>query len=397
MSNTILSSDWIFTNFGAPIKGGGLEIDSKGYILRVLTSNQLTGLANVEFYPGFLVPGFVNAHCHLELSYLAARVNRNTGINDFIARIEEVRNDFDKNHRVEAAQHALYAMQDEGIVAIGDICNSNDTVALKADSTIQFRNFIEVYGLNPLAAQSKMDKALVMKELYSNSSVVPHATYSVSEELLSIIYRNIEKNDVLTIHNQESEAENDYFKSAQGGMKKRFESWHLPLPQFIPSGKSPIETIRPYLPNVKNPFIFVHNTFSTKEDIDFIIENFSNAYFCLCPASNLFIENSLPDFSLFSNLQKRVCIGTDSLASNDNLSVLQELKIISAHVPEIPTYKLIEWSGINGARALGFDSWVGDFKPGKAPGIVWIEDVDVESCKLTEWSLSQILVHAQTK
>ncbi len=395
--NRILSSDWIFTNFGEPIKGGGLEVDSNGFILQVLTSNQVEGMVNVEYYPGFLVPGFVNAHCHLELSYLAARVNRNTGINDFIARVEEIRNDFDKNHREQAARQALNLMADEGVVAVGDICNTLDTLELKDDSNMLFRNFIEVYGLNPSIAHSKIEKALKMKDLIPNSSIVPHATYSVSLELLSLVAQTINSNSILSIHNQESEAENQYFRTGEGSMKDRFDAWKLPIPEFIPSGKSPMQTLQPFIDAKSNSFLFVHNTFSTKEDVEFIIEHFSGAYFCLCPASNLFIESSLPDFSLFQNKPNRICVGTDSLASNDNLSILQELKIISAHAPQIPTALLFEWSGINGARALGFDSWVGDFRPGKAPGIVWIEDVDVDSAKLTDWSLGQILVQAQTK
>ena len=109
--------------------------------------------------------------------------------------------------------------------------------------------------------------------------------------------------------------------------------------------------------------ILVHNTFTKKEDI-------TDNYYCTCPKANLYIENSLPDYSIFDT--DKLCIGTDSLASNTSLSILEELKIIKEN-SNFDTNTLLKISSKNGARALGFND-LGTLKKGKTPGVNLIQN-----------------------
>lgn len=388
----IISANWVFTNTEKPIKNGGLEFNSQGEIIAVYTEQDLEKKIIDQKYSGFLVPGFVNAHCHLELSYAVARVDRGKGINNFIGRVEELKKLIPTEQKKEALEMAIDIIEEEGIVAIGDICNTDLSSEIKQQKPqIKFRNFIEVFGLDPNLAESKIAKAKELKSVFDNSSIIPHSTYSVSGKLFGLIQKEIKSEDILSIHNQESAAENEYFENGTGAMMDRFINWKLPIPNFIPAHKSPMDAISEIFKAPKNPFLFVHNSFSKKADVDSIINNYPKAFFCFCPSSNLFIEGITPDFSVFENHDDRICLGTDSLASTDTLSILHEMKIVSKENPKIDLEKLIKWSSLNGAKALGFEKELGSFEKGKKPGIVLIDEVDIDNLKLTDFSFVEVL------
>jgi cytosine/adenosine deaminase-related metal-dependent hydrolase len=123
-----------------------------------------------------------------------------------------------------------------------------------------------------------------------------------------------------------------------------------------------------HLPNC-NRILLVHNTVSTKEDVQWAMDYSKLVYWALCPNANLYIENKLPDVPMLRQMGAKIVVGTDSYASNDSLSILDELKTIAANFPETPTAELIQWATLNGAEALGFKQQLGTFDKGKTPGV----------------------------
>ena len=292
---------------------------------------------------------------------------------------------------VTADEKFRKVVEEEGIVAVGDICNTDLTIDVKKESAIKFRNFIEVYGLDEDVAEQKMQEALTLKSVFNNASIVPHSTYSLSQKLLQLLDKHIKNKETISIHHQESEAENNYFKDGKGEMAERFTSWGLKIPDYIPSGKSPVETFSDFVSLKSNRVILVHNTFTREQDLVFIRNYFSNPNLCLCPSSNLFIEYQLPNITLLASSGINICLGTDSLASNDILSILHEIKILKKYRPEIPLSELIKWGTLNGAKALGFNKELGSFEKGKKPGILLIEDVESEKMELTDFSFIRVI------
>jgi cytosine/adenosine deaminase-related metal-dependent hydrolase len=138
-----------------------------------------------------------------------------------------------------------------------------------------------------------------------------------------------------------------------------------------------------YLPEGNN-ILLVHNTCTSEEDIKEVSKTFKKLYFVLCPNSNLFIEDRLPDIEMMHRKGLTIAIGTDSYASNDTLSVLEELKTISKHFPSVPLETLIKWATINGARALGCDNRFGSIEEGKQPGVNLLTDIDYKKIEITE-------------
>src|SRR5690606_6759429 len=140
--------------------------------------------------------------------------------------------------------------------------------------------------------------------------------------------------------------------------------------------------------------ILVHNTRTQKSDLEALKKNrpMKNTYFALCPNSNSYIENQLPPVSLFRNEKLTICLGTDSLASNHQLSILAEMMTLQINFPELKLDELLTWATLNGAKALQIDTNFGSFELGKNPGVNLITGIDFKTMKLTDSSRVKRLV-----
>ncbi|MBK8806844.1 MAG: amidohydrolase family protein [Bacteroidales bacterium] len=340
-------------------------------------------IADVEFYNGILCPGFVNAHCHLELSHLRNKIAPHTGITGFVKQIIEKRSASLDEVSV-AIQAADREMFNNGIVAVGDISNGLDTVHVKSISSIYYHTFVEVFSRDTKPDNQVFSTAFDLLNEFKHADVVPHASYSVSNKLFDALkdYFSEYEDRLYSIHNQESAAENAFFSSSDGELYS-FINKGKSANDMKFSANSAIEFLMQYLP-VKNNKILIHNTFISHSDIQTLERNFGadTLYFCLCPNSNLFIENVIPPLDLLRSSAFPICIGTDSLASNYTLSVLDELKALSAAFPHVPLKELLTWATYNGAKALKVDSLFGEVTVGRKPGLILLENVDLNSLRL---------------
>ncbi len=393
-----IAATYIFTGNQPPIKNGILSLDDNGTILNISQPENLTEQQNLEFYSGILVPGFVNAHCHLELSHLKGRIEENTGIGGFVGKINLLRNT-ETGDVEKAMQTADKLMWAAGIAATGDISNSLLSIDTKRKSRIFYHTFIETFGFHPSRAERAFDFALYLENNFSENglacSVVPHSPYSVSQALFEKIRDHVaQKRSILSIHNQESQSETEFFETGTGGIATHIaENLGIDISHWKPTGKSSLVSILEYLPK-ENTLLLVHNTFTTGPDIEFLLENRApgNTFFVLCPGSNLYIENALPPVPLFRKHNLNICLGTDSLASNHQLSVLEEMKILQQNFEETGLEELVKWACVNGAKALGIDNTFGSFETGKTPGVNLITGIDFRNLKLTEKSKIKRLV-----
>lgn len=384
-----ISASRIFTLSGPVIKDGIIEVDESGYITALRKTSGRVEIRGTDFFEGSLIPGFVNSHCHLELSHLKGIIGEKKGLGHFIGEINRLR-PAEKEEIIRAAAQADRDMYDEGIVAAGDISNTSLTVGIKKNSLLEWFTFVETFGFHPSRAKRAIESALsVYQEFRSaglNVSVVPHSPYSVSNELLSEI-GSLEgsASTVLSIHNQESEGESRFFLNGDGPILDHItHNLGLDASHWRPSGRSSFQTILPKL-SAKLPLLLVHNTCMTLSDIHFLKESrdLKNTWLVLCPLSNLYIEDRLPPVEFFRSENLQICIGTDSLASNHSLSILSEIKALHQHFPAIPPVELFTWASLNGARALGMDDRLGSLEVGKKPGILGISSPYPESFSLS--------------
>ena len=392
-----ISADYIFPIVSSPIKNGILIFGNDGKIIDVLQPSEINSKDDIKKYKGILCPGFINTPSHIELSYLKNQIKKNQGLGDFVLEVQKSKKKFDKEFIVEAINRAEDEMLSSGVVAVGDISNTNLSFSIKEKSKLNFYTFLEIYGSDPNISEERFQKSL---DLYSQiisqknnnkASIVPHASYSVSDILFKKIKEfSIQNKTLLSIHHQESYDENLFFKNKTGKIIENFKKFGIDHSHFQPTGLSPLQSIASFLPK-QNKLLLVHNTFSNPEDINFAIENFRNLYWCFCPNANLFIENCLPNIPKFINKKAKITIGTDSYASNKTLSVLEEIKTISKHYPKIKLQELLLWATLNGAEFLGFKKKFGSFEKGKKPRINLIENVDLKNMRLVKGSKTRVI------
>lgn len=337
----------------------------------------------IETFTGILTPGFVNCHCHLELSHLKGLIPEKKGLMDFVIRVITQR-DFPEEEILDAIASGESQMFKNGIVAAGDICNNLLTIPQKRKKRLAYHNFIEVSGWNPAIAGARLAKSKSIFDEYrklpggsQRSSISPHAPYSVSDTLWKMMV-NFFEDQIITMHNQETAWEDELFEKGTGEALRLFNMLKLENTEFKASGRSSFQTILPRLARAKK-IILVHNTFTRPEDLTHLEDNPLNPtllYWCLCPNANLYIEDKLPPVSTLRNAKANIVVGTDSLASNHSLSILDEIKTLQHFHPEIPINELLQWSTHNGAQALGLQDQYGSFLQGKKPGINLLENTD---------------------
>jgi aminodeoxyfutalosine deaminase len=355
---------------------------------------------------GILCPGFINTHCHLELSHLKGKVSEGKGMTGFISELVPQRSKFTNPEIQEAIKFWDAEMYKNGIVAVGDICNTDDTFSAKAQSKIYYHSFIELFDLNPARTQEVMDQGKMLAGLLRKDqpySFVPHAPYTVTPGLYKLIAENQPSPDVpVCIHNQESLAESEAFESNSGAIWEMFKKLGIDMGWLKRTG---LNSLRSYYENLLTyeRIQLVHNTYTSGEDVAWAMLRREEGgrkrekpfdvtqgglrtedcelFFCTCPNANLYIEGRLPDYPALLKAGAKMTIGTDSLASNHQLSILEEMKTIQKHF-DIPTTELIRWATINGAEFLGIDKQFGSFGEGKTPGVNLIKGIDPVTLKL---------------
>lgn len=359
-------------------QGSAIEVSDDGTILAIHHATP----ADAQRHPGVLAPGFVNAHCHLELSHLRGAIPQRTGLIPFLQAVVKTRQDFSEEGRRTARYAALDEMTRKGVVAVGDIANVADTADLRArPNAPHIHTFVESIGFDESRAGRSFEAAENWLRLFAaapvaegkiaRQSIAPHAPYSVSESLFRLISAHDEQ-AAISVHNQETEAERAWYVSGTGPVCELLSGLGLDVSRFSPSGKSSLLTYMEWIVP-KHPLLLVHNTDTTIEDVAAAEARFPHIAWCLCPGANLYIEGRLPDVLMLAQQAKTICLGTDSLASNTQLSILAEMHILREHFPEIGDDHLLRWATLNGACALQMDDHIGSFEVGKKPGVLLLD------------------------
>ena len=359
-----LTADYLYPLYTNPIKKGVLQVSDTGEVIAIFENRAVIPKKKLEIFDGILCPGFVNAHCHLELSHLLGETDKGKGFLNFVGNVRK-RNDFSKKKIQKAIAAKEQQMIKNGIVAVGDICNTSDTFLQKKKQNLMYYNFIEVFGVkDELIAQITTEAKVLrnkFREAGQKATISPHAPYSVLPKLMKAISTSLDNEDILlTIHIQETHEENQLFERKEGKLKEWLEN--INASPEIWKGREKSVDILTELEVEK--LMLVHNTFTKKKDL-------SENYYCTCPKANIYIENTLPDYSIFNPNQ--LCLGTDSLASNDSLSILEELLVIKEN-SNFDLNTLLKIACKNGAEALGFSN-LGAFERGKTPGVNLISEL----------------------
>ncbi len=375
------SANYIFPVATSPIKNGIVEVDNNGEIISIVDpGREFKEIHSTEFHNGVIVPSFVNAHCHLELSHLKGQIKSGLGIAGFIKSVTEYRIN-DSEVIEKAIQLAIREIELTGTVAVGDICNTFDTFLLKSKSSTFFHNFIEVFGINPDTSERIIENAIGIMSGFeklqnSSTSITPHSTYSLSKELWDRLHNQINKSDLpVSIHYAESLPEFEYLMNGTGPLMERYKLLNIPFD--APLGLTPFKVVTDNINHDKD-VLLIHNTFASVDELVELNSIFRNTTFVTCPESNLIIEGKLPDLVSMYKHGLRIAIGTDSLASATSLSILHHIKLLQDNFTDIPFSEILKWSTLNGAEALNVPNRFGSIEIGKSPGLNLITNFDFD-------------------
>jgi cytosine/adenosine deaminase-related metal-dependent hydrolase len=387
MMHRKFKANQIFTGEGMAPTDSVLITNTEGIILDLVPENEAGD--DIEHAGHLLTPGFINAHCHLELSHLRNQVPPGNGLVSFLIDVVNKR-DFDPAEIMDAIQQAEKEMYDAGIVAVGDICNTTDTVEVKRKSALDWTNFIEVLSFSDEKAGERLtyyqeilkafrsieEKSTADNPIY-RANLVPHAPYSISPQSFKMI-NDLTTGQVISMHNQETPGEDELYKSGGGEFIRLFGLFGPAVSPMPVTGISSIRSILPYFSN-QQTIILVHNTYMPEEDMVFANTYAAEAglslYYCFCPNANLYIENTLPPVRQFPGGNGNIVLGTDSYSSNYQLSIAEEIRTLQINFPGIPLGTMLQWATLNGARALKREDKLGSFGKGKKPGIVALDNM----------------------
>lgn len=348
-----------------------IEVDERGRILSVeqFDEGTIDRMSGVEFYNGVMVAGFVNAHCHTELSYLKGEIEPYGGFATFASKIGQIRNLATESQRLDAIAQADAEMYRGGVVAVGDIVNGSTSFECKARSAIEYVNFAEVFGLR------SHDTSAVDELLHNDhTSLTPHSLYSLNDDLFRDIASQPSASP-LSIHFMESEAEQALYDGSG-----RLYEWYQRMGfecDFLHYG-SPAERLVALTPPDRSVML-VHNCCVTQRDIEVVMNHFTApVYWVVCPRSNDYISRLTPPLELLRANNLNICVGTDSLSSNWSLSMVEELRAMDS----VPLAERLDWATRQGATALNLDN-LGSIEVGKCPGVNILSGVDYSRMELT--------------
>lgn len=380
MSVVRVAAAFVYTLDGdSPIRNGFVEYDSQtGQIVRVGSCEE-----GEEVLQGALVPGFVNSHCHIELSHLYKKFRKGTGMAGFIDQINALRDWAGADVKAQLTQEWMDKMWADGVSAMADISNDDSSFNVKSKHKLYTRTFLEVFGSEKEMCEGVMADVTRLKETADQIGIdaapTPHSCYTMSPELLSASAAAGLSSGYLSYHSQESQEEEDLLLTGTGAMYENRKRSGMSTPPV--TGESSLKYFIDRLSVAKaapyqEHILLVHNVCLQQDDIDAAKKVMKNVFWAICPLSNIFIHNALPPVQLMRDNNLNITVGTDSLSSNDDLDMVKELVCIHENYPQVPMNEILVWACLNGARFLSKENILGSLSVGKRPGIVLVKGVD---------------------
>ena len=374
---------WVLPLVEPPIRDGWIVTD-RGRIVAYGAYGAVTRRAaahaesaEVDLGNVAVLPGLVNAHTHLELSYLRDEV---PPASEFVAWIRNVMAARRQQPHasapviLEAMDRAIAESVAFGTAVVGDISNTLVSFQSLLRSPLAAVMFFEMLGFN--IADAPAFVAHACRELDAlggtnrvRTSLAAHAPYSVAPLVFRAIRHAIDRDPFVpcSVHLSESAEEVEFIQTGGGPWRQLLEEIGVWNDAWRPPGVSPVQFLEES-GFLNSRVLAVHGVQMTPEDLAKLAA--CGATLVTCPRSNGHTGAGAPPIEDFYASGVRVAIGTDSLASAPDLSVFAELATLRALAPTVPASKLLASATIEGARGLGFDADYGTIEPGKSARVL---------------------------
>jgi cytosine/adenosine deaminase-related metal-dependent hydrolase len=377
----VLRSRWILPIADGPLLNGWIALD-RGRVAAVGRATASLPFRDdaplVDLGEMAVMPALVNAHTHLELAWMAGRVHRHERFTDWVREMLGLRRQSPPPEEIAASiDGAIAQARSLGTGLVGDISNSLATVDPLRRSDLRGVVFHELLRLRATDADDVLEQGLLAVERAGAServpvSLAPHAPYSVSPQLFQGIRAALARMPFLptSVHLGESPEEVELLATGQGPWRRLLEDLGAWDPAWQPPGCGPVE----YLDRMKllGPrMLAVHGVQFGVDDLSRLAA--TGATLVTCPRSNAYVGVGAPPVERFYRAGVRVALGTDSLASVDDMSLFSELAALRALAPTVSAASLLASASVEGARALGFEADFGTIEPGRRASLIAID------------------------
>lgn len=367
------SAAWILPITSPPLRDGAITVDDDDRIVDVGSRDAMRrrypSVRETFFENGVILPGVINAHTHLELSVMKDHVADGLPFSEWAYRVITERTSFDEPSTLSACRAAVGHLIACGTVGVGDIANhGNVSLPFLESSGLAAHVFHEVTGFPDTAAESTFDEFQRrwsgMPPSAISHSITPHALYSVSPRLLRLIDAHARQHRLrVSMHLAESIDEVTFLGNGTGPMKTMIKK----LGRWDEAWKSPAKTPVAYAHSLRllgSHVLAVHAVHVSDDDIELLRSQ--GVSVCLCPRSNRKIDvGGNAPVRKWIDAGINVCLGTDSLASNDDLNLWNEAKALRQREPSLSDQELLRIMTLNGATALGWEKRMGSIDIGK--------------------------------
>jgi aminodeoxyfutalosine deaminase len=365
-------ADWVLPIAGAPIRDAAVTVDAAGRIVAVGPA----GGDVVDCGRVAILPALVNAHTHLELSYLRGRVPPAARFVDWIRQLMQAR----RAHADPADPVIVRAMQDAirearaaGTGLVGDVSNTLVSVPALREAGLPAQVFHELLGFNVPDADQRVSAAAEAAAAVSGGdvrvSLAAHAPYSVSPALFAGLRVALDRAaaPVSSIHLGESADEVELLDRGSGPLRELLEELGAWTDAWRCPGVSPVAYLSD-LGFLDRSVLVVHGVQLDGEDLARLAA--LGVTLVSCPRSNRHVGVGSPPLEAFYAMDVEVALGTDSLASVPDLNLFRDLAAARRLAPRVPARRLLESATLIGARALRFDTELGSLEPGKRAALI---------------------------
>jgi cytosine/adenosine deaminase-related metal-dependent hydrolase len=368
--NRVHRAGWVMVDPDTLIPNGYVRVEN-GVIRE--TGVYRRGMENVADHgPGLLIPALVNTHTHLELSALKGKLPFGAGFETWVRELLKTRESLGPEGLVRGLGQGIHELLNSGSLVAGDVSTlgivENDF--MKSDLCgVLFREYL---GNGIPEDPGLEDRGRFVR------SLAGHAPHTTAPELLKHLKKScLTSRKTFSIHLAESRDETEFVTTGKGAwaafLEERgidFSAWGMPF-------RSPVAYLD-HLGLLDSGTLAVHLIRADREDIRILKQR--GAHVCLCLRSNWNLHGRVPDVETMRDEGVRLCLGTDSLASTETLSVYDEMVFFAGMFPNVPMREIIRMATVNGAAALGLGKRYGKLEPGMEPAMIYMTlEADTES------------------
>jgi cytosine/adenosine deaminase-related metal-dependent hydrolase len=370
------TASWVLPIAGPPIRDGVVTVDG-GRIVEV-GQRAVSNAPSLEHIA--VLPALVNAHTHLELSYLHRRVPPSTSFNEWVTELMALRRGSPQPTSppiVEAARHAIERARAAGTGLVGDVSNTLVTVPLLREAGMAAHVFHELTGFNHADPIGRVRDARAAADAAGTDaegvrvSLAPHAPYSVSPALFRAIRSDVDAHPhpVTSVHLGESAAEVELLRHGSGPARVLLERLGVWTTDWQVPGLSPTEYLAA-LGFLGPHSLVVHGVQFTADDLALL--KATGSPLVSCPRSNGYVGAGTPPLDTFYAAGVPVAFGTDSLASVADLNMFAELAEARRIAPAVSARDLLRSATLTGAEALRYDNDYGSIETGKRATLIGV-------------------------